>query len=176
MGIDFSQAKLVSIEDILSADFISHKHGDSWCATDDRICGTSNLKFDFHKNNVICLMAMFDSSYMALDSSWVVAAYTGTTIEQIVKHVRAYHIVPGYRLGIAFIIDKMDRKSGVVTMYAVYIDLKDNSTLKVIKCSGIGEGFGYSMFWGHAITDAYEHFVVSNHNYLERLKHHFKKH
>jgi hypothetical protein len=176
MGIDFSMARMVNPEDVDKAADIREKNMPAWATIDDFTCRNSNLKFDFQKKRVFCNVAMFDSSYLKLDNSWVLAKYDGLTDSMVTLHVKSYPLISGYRLGVAFVIDKMDRtKGGTLIMDAVYIDLSNNTVVKIIKCTGSGDGIGYTNYWTNGIESAYGFFKTANYNYLQRLKHHFKK-
>lgn len=174
LGIDFGVAKMINPADVNQATFIRDKHGPYWGIIDDFMCAHSNLKFDFEKKVVICKTQLFDSSYAQLGSQWIVSKYEGITPEQIGQRVKTYPSLK-QSLGLVFIIDRMDKTKEALTMYGVYVDLHDNSVLKIIKGVGAAQGFGYSMYWATGVDQAYKYFTTSDNNYLHRLKHYFKK-
>ena len=92
-----------------------------------------------------------------------------------VRILYGYTEIKGHSLGLVFMIDKLDKTKGMLVMQGVYIDLRDHSVLKTIKAVGAPDGFGYSMYWANAVDNAYKFFVTANGNYLQRLRHHFKK-
>ena len=175
LGIDFSAVRMINEADVDQGPYIRDKHGPYWCIIGDYMCQHTNLKFDFEKKSVACMARLQDSSYIKLPDSWIVANYAGISDTALSQHIRSYPIIEGYKVGVVFVVDKMDKKKNALTMYGVYVDLRDNSVLKAIKCVGTPNGFGYSMYWATGVDEAYLHFTPDNHNYLHRLKHYFKK-
>ena len=175
LGIDFSMAKMINPADVDLAIKIKEKHGPYWSIIGPYMCQHSSLSFDFKKKYVACMAHRMDSSYTQLDSNWIVSSYHGITQQEIAQHIKTYAPLPHYKVAFVFVVDRLDKIKSTLVMYGAYINLKDNSVLKTIKCEGRPDGFGYGMYWATGIDQAYLHFTIDNSNYIHRLKHLFKK-
>jgi hypothetical protein len=180
MGIDMGMARMVypDPEVISKGAYIRDKHGPAWDGIDDAMVANKNLPFDLSKKKVIPMPLLFDQSHTKLPDDWVMNSYLGISQEAIREHVKQYPTFVGRKLGFVFIIDKLEKngRQSLVRMYGVYIDLRDNSVIKTLDCSGYPDGIGYTSYWATGIYNAYKNFLTRNDEYIPRLKRYFKKH
>jgi hypothetical protein len=176
MGIDFSTAKFYNPDKTDKSIYIRDRHGPVWGQIDDIIARRNDLKYDFQKKFVRPMTFLFDSSYQELDSTWVIDGdYKGMSDDEVSAHIRKCPEVATQGLGIVILIDQMDMKKKEVDICAVYVDLKNNKVIKIIRATGgIGGGFGYTAYWNTGVENAYHDFITKDDKYLKELKKFFK--
>jgi hypothetical protein len=175
MGIDFSMARFYNPEKFNESIYIRDHHGPAWGQIDEYLL-KRDLKYDLQKKELQTTVAVFDSSFKSLDSSWVSdkirPAHTDAEIQ---AHLKSYDVQTSEPLAMVILIDQMNAVSKIVDISAVYFDPKNKTVLKVIHAQGIGAGFGYTTFWQTGIELAYRDLIVKDDAYLKGLKKFFVK-
>jgi hypothetical protein len=101
---------------------------------------------------------------------------TGSSKSLQKDHIKEYPQFGAHGIGIVMLVDKMDMRKQLLGVCAVYIDLRSNAIIKIIRAEGgIGGGFGYTAYFNKALENAYHDLISKNDKYLKALRKYYKQ-